>query len=443
MMDAKSKSADQEQTPAYRAADLPDQVWTDRRYTHIHSAVLFADFENSVMISSALLPAQYDELINNYQRAMIALVERLRAEKMQIGEFYTQGDQLTLFFYDPEEVAFNHYYETTDELNDQERRQLAEQQRKRNENLLFCALKAAIFLKNSWHVQQFNLERVLNRHQPYGLGIGLHWGKVFLGDRPDSRRRIEGYSVNLAKRIESASRLGRYSHIMLSRETYNTIRGSVRKHTQLKQRIFFHEHEIPMELMKGIARQQNIYELKFYHLIGIHSTKEAVKQYETMFELDPSNSWAYYQLSDHYMYTVKDWDKLFDLANRAYTVHPHDEKILLDLAKYYQYRKDYAQCREFCEQALKIKESAWWMLAAAFGLGMLFMYLLTMLPRLKKREANPYKEAEALKILYGHMSADPEVEEMVRKLYARKNGDKEVQIDKKILKEMIDRIKRS
>jgi hypothetical protein len=39
------------------------------------------------------------------------------------------------------------------------------------------------------------------------------------------------------------------------------------------------------------------------------------------------------------------------------------------------------------------------------------------------------------------MSEDAEVEAMVRKLYARKNGDKSVQIDKKVLREMVEKVK--
>lgn len=85
------------------------------------------------------------------------------------------------------------------------------------------------------------------------------------------------------------------------------------------------------------------------------------------------------------------------------------------------------------------KSVAWWMLAVAFGSGALFMLLIQRLPRLKSRSTNPYKESEALKILYTHMSEDTQVEAMVRKLYARKNGDKSVEIDKKLLKELVER----
>lgn len=93
------------------------------------------------------------------------------------------------------------------------------------------------------------------------------------------------------------------------------------------------------------------------------------------------------------------------------------------------------------EKQAEVKNMGWWMLAAAFGLGALSMIVLQRLPRLKSRSANPYKESEALKILYAHMSEEAKVEEMVRKLYARKNGDKSIEIDKKVLKEMVERFR--
>jgi len=90
------------------------------------------------------------------------------------------------------------------------------------------------------------------------------------------------------------------------------------------------------------------------------------------------------------------------------------------------------------EKKVEVERVTWWMLALAFVLGALFIYLLRLIPTRKQK---PYKESEALKILYGHMSDDTEIEEMVRKLYAKKNGDKSVQIDKKRLKELVERFR--
>ena len=81
----------------------------------------------------------------------------------------------------------------------------------------------------------------------------------------------------------------------------------------------------------------------------------------------------------------------------------------------------------------------WWMLAIAFALGALFMYLLQFFLKVWQRKERKYKESDALKILYGHISEDKAVEEMVRKLYAKKRGDKSVKIDKKVLKKLLER----
>jgi hypothetical protein len=88
----------------------------------------------------------------------------------------------------------------------------------------------------------------------------------------------------------------------------------------------------------------------------------------------------------------------------------------------------------------KTKSVEPWMLALAFAFGLFVMYIINYLSLGKfKRVKSPYKESEALKILYAHTNESKEVEDMVRKLYARKNGDKSVEIDKKVLKELVER----
>ena len=82
-----------------------------------------------------------------------------------------------------------------------------------------------------------------------------------------------------------------------------------------------------------------------------------------------------------------------------------------------------------------------WMLLIAFGGGILStLGALKLLPILRwKRMTNPMKESEAIKILYPHISDDSKVEEMVRKLYAKKGGDKSIIIDKVALRALVDR----
>jgi len=91
------------------------------------------------------------------------------------------------------------------------------------------------------------------------------------------------------------------------------------------------------------------------------------------------------------------------------------------------------------EKKVEVEYVAWWMLVLAFIAGAISLYLLQMLPKFKGRSSSPFKESEALKILYAHINDDKEAEAMVRKLYAKKNGDKSVIIDKKELKALVEK----
>lgn len=84
---------------------------------------------------------------------------------------------------------------------------------------------------------------------------------------------------------------------------------------------------------------------------------------------------------------------------------------------------------------------SFWMLALAFGAGVIVtLAAIKILPTLNlKRSMGIVSDEEALKILYPHTNSDAKVEEMVRKLYAKKGGDKSVVIDKEKLKEMLEK----
>lgn len=336
---------------------MQDSVYDSHEYTSIHAAVMFADLENSVMISSALSGPEYDRLINSFQHTMLELVRSLKEQGLRVEEHHVAGDQLSVFFYDPEEVARNYAMDGPEPVQGAERAEVVEQCHKINQELAITALKAAIQLKNRWLVQEANLERVLHHREPLGLAIGLHCGRVYLTNRPDGTRRIEGYAINLGKRVETCAREGRYSRIMVSQKTRDQIRTSVMKHTQLRQRIFFHRHDLPLELLKGVTRAQALYELKFYHRIGVHVPKEAIELYESIFAIDHTNLWAYNQLADYYAYQTKDWERVHQLANIACVVHPEDEKVQYDLSKYYFHKGNLEMSQEFALEALRLNPS--------------------------------------------------------------------------------------
>ncbi len=89
--------------------------------------------------------------------------------------------------------------------------------------------------------------------------------------------------------------------------------------------------------------------------------------------------------------------------------------------------------------------ASWWMIVLAFVLGLLAMSLLMLLPkriRGQKYYSCSCKESEALKILYPHIAESSKIEAMVRKLYAKKNADKSIVIDKKVLRELVEKVKK-
>ena len=103
-------------------------------------------------------------------------------------------------------------------------------------------------------------------------------------------------------------------------------------------------------------------------------------------------------------------------------------------------KEDDSLASKTVEKKVEVKSVEWWMLVLAFIVGLIVMYLLRYVKW--ERKQSPFKESEALKILYAHINESKENEEMVRKLYAKKNGDKSVVIDKKLLKELVEKIKK-
>jgi len=85
------------------------------------------------------------------------------------------------------------------------------------------------------------------------------------------------------------------------------------------------------------------------------------------------------------------------------------------------------------------------LLGLMFILGLFTAFLLQFLVKYfsSKRKAKKYSfnGYEALQILYPHVGESPEVEFIVRQLYAIKSGEKKVKLDKELLKELLNRYK--
>ena len=85
------------------------------------------------------------------------------------------------------------------------------------------------------------------------------------------------------------------------------------------------------------------------------------------------------------------------------------------------------------------------LLSLMFGLGaisaLFSLYLVKLLFSGKRGKKQGFDGYEALQILYPHIGESKEVEMMVRQLYAIKNGEKKIQIDRELLKRLIRQYK--
>lgn len=336
--------------------ELPEGVWDGYDFTSVHCATLVTGLAETQHIADALPPVDFDELVNAFQLMVLKLVESLREQGMPVGEVHLRGCRVHILFYDCAEVERNYVLDGPQPLKGAARGELIAACREANENLSINALKAAIQLKNQWLIQDVNLMRVRAHFQPHRLASGIHAGRAYLVNRVYGARRLEGHAVDLADHVAELEAHAVYSGIMVSQKARDTILRAVIKHTQLRQRVFFHDHDID----EGAAARspiRGVAELKFYHRIGIHVPTEVIDQYEAIFALDRANAWAYYQLVDHHAHTARDWTKVFRLAKEALIVRPRDEKVLLDMAKYYLHLGKLDQSRQCAEEALRINES--------------------------------------------------------------------------------------
>jgi len=80
-----------------------------------------------------------------------------------------------------------------------------------------------------------------------------------------------------------------------------------------------------------------------------------------------------------------------------------------------------------------------------FALGamssLFILYMFKYIFGKKKAKQQAFNGHEALQILYPHMGDSPDVEYMVRQLYAIKNGEKKIKIDRELLKELLNQYK--
>lgn len=217
-------------------------------------------------------------------------------------------------------------------------------------NLIFTALEFVFELKGRLFLMRKATD---TKDTPayIGLGAGIHAGPVACITSIEHGRsiieRIEGFSINYAKRIESCSRIGKFSHVFLSKDAANLLEG---------EPVILSKIEASME---GIEKRAEVYEIQagLFHKIPIEvDRKEDERLIDEVCYIaeNPANikeSWLksfLVSVLDSLIINTPDTTlkkKYYDrLLNLAWHSTIEDDPILLFIrARNYQEKKEYTQ----------------------------------------------------------------------------------------------------
>ncbi len=166
------------------------------------ATILFADLVNSTEMSKNLTLHEYDDMIIDFQGTMYEIVSRHLDHFGYTGNgedsyWSIAGDEMRLFLFSGS-TLFD------------------------VRNALLIALK----IKLGWLASAFN-DRILKEGRIVSrVGVGINCGKVIKDVREwrmrmgEDRPTIEGYAINVTKRIESTSRDGTAYQIMVGDSLY-------------------------------------------------------------------------------------------------------------------------------------------------------------------------------------------------------------------------------
>ena len=183
---------------------------------HIEATILFSDIRNFTGISEANPPDKVFEVLNEHFGGIEPII---RLYNGRVDKYI--GDAVMAIFHQTEP-----------------------------EHHAISAIKAAYRMKQ--YVAMMNKKRELRGLFPINIGIGISTGQVLLGDIGSDRRKdltVIGDEVNLASRLESASKQGKYSKIIFSGQTLKYLED------------FVEVDKMPFEEIRGKKQAVQIYEL--------------------------------------------------------------------------------------------------------------------------------------------------------------------------------------
>lgn len=166
----------------------------------LDTAILFVDLVSSSEFASVLGLREYAEYLDSFQRTCLSQCQYF-FETVHTGK-YSEGFDYEIRFIGDELVVYLH----TD----------------RHGNDVYQLVCLAISLKCAWLACPKNVERVTCGMGTVDIACGVHFGTVWTTPKPSGLEK-RGFAINLAKRIETASRDGKHFHIFLSDAAYKRI----------------------------------------------------------------------------------------------------------------------------------------------------------------------------------------------------------------------------
>jgi len=212
---------EREKMQAYVSDSVLEAIQDDSDSTlhagkHIEATVLFSDIRNFTGLTEENSPDKIFALLNEFLGGIEPII---RSNNGRVDKFI--GDAVMAVF-----------HRTTPEHH------------------ALSAIRAAVQMKK--FVKKMNQNRSSLGLFNINIGIGISTGTVLLGDVGSSRRKdltVIGDEVNLASRLETASKKGRHSKIIFSGATHNFVDHLVEA------------EEMPFTEIRGKQQAVKIFEL--------------------------------------------------------------------------------------------------------------------------------------------------------------------------------------
>lgn len=307
------------------------------------TVVMFADIMGASEISNHEKLGEYAKIVRGFQKLFEQLCEEFQKawyENVSEFKYAAQGDEGHLMIYPEDNES-----DVTKHID--------------------VAINIALELKRRWLWSTYNKNRINSGLLPSELGIGIHAGKTYL-----MGNKLEGYAINLAKRVESESRKGRFSHIFLSEAAYGHFLDLADEKTYL--------FDQPQKMTpKGISGNIWVYEIK-HHFLPSDWKEESETPKKTLIdpeqinmeilkkalEINPTNLW----LAEEFIRASllkEEFGKAVGQANRLIQNNQRDAGAYfiqgLALGEYGKYKEERDMYRKAIEHTEQLAEAYWYL----------------------------------------------------------------------------------